>query len=100
MDWAGAFLFQAKSDYNVLKTLQLKGVEYSHQLHYVQMVTEKLAKGIRTSISSSATPPEMTHTAFVKMLRLIKGRPEVRKRLGYEKNSVFANFIDGALTIS
>ena len=41
---------QARSDHKVLLLLRRTSADSCHQLHYLQMVTEKLAKqGLRTS---------------------------------------------------
>jgi hypothetical protein len=44
MSWRAAFPIQARSDDNVRKLLNQSKIEYSHQLHYLQMGTEKLVK--------------------------------------------------------
>ena len=99
MDWREAFLHQAKSDHMVWGKLNQARTEYSHQLHYVQMVTEKLAKGFLAK-PGSTTPPRTVHAAFVRMLRLIKGRPDIRRQLGYKDAAVFASYINSLLPLA
>ena len=40
---------QAKSDHSVFVLLRGQGVPPCHSLHYLQMVTEKIAKGLDTA---------------------------------------------------
>ena len=44
MDWSGAFLEQAKSDYEVFRLLNASRQSLCHRLHYMQMASEKTAK--------------------------------------------------------
>lgn len=100
MTWRDAFFRQAKSDNEVRKLLNKKNIEYAHQLHYLQMVTEKLAKGLLTS-ASSMVPPKFEHKALVSCLQTIKCSHEIRRRLGYEnKVESFKQFIDSLLPIA
>ncbi len=48
MDWRTANLTQARSDFEMLQTLSRQQAPPCHQLHYLQMSTEKLAKGFST----------------------------------------------------
>ncbi len=96
MSWRAAFILQARSDNEIRRLLNKEKVEYSHQLHYLQMTTEKLAKGMLTSPSSS-NPPTFTHSAFVRCLQVLKGRPEIRRQLGYDSPIYFREFIDSVL---
>jgi hypothetical protein len=98
MTWRDAFLRQARSDYAVWQKLGTPGVEYSHRLHYLQMVAEKLAKGLLCD-PGSATPPAPTHAAFVRLLQVLKTRPEIRRQLGYTDASVFKRFLDSLLDL-
>jgi len=96
MDWHEAYLRQARSEYAVLRMLNAREVLYCHRLHYLQMVTEKLAKGILTP-AGSRMPAPMKHTMFVKMMRVIKGRPNIRHQLGYSQAQLFSRYIDSFL---
>ena len=98
MNWRDAFLAQARSDAEIRILLNRKRCEYSHQLHYLQMVTEKLAKGLMASQNNA--PPVKTHAAFVRCLQHIKGRPDLRRQLGYKERSVFRSFIDSLLPLA
>lgn len=60
------------------------------------MATEKLAKGYLCSGKSK--PPAKTHYALVRLLKTIKGRPDIRVALGYQADySAFATYIDSIL---
>lgn len=80
--------------------LSRQGVPYAHQLHYMQMVTEKLA---RSYLADPRTQPQKTHVGFVRLLQQAKrGREsrEIRRRLGYGDDRVFAKFIDSLLPLA
>lgn len=96
MGWHEAYLAQARSDYAILKRLDAPEVECCHRLHYLQMVTEKLAKAMLTP-PRCAEPAPMTHTAFVRMLQVLKIRPEIRRQLGFRDAKVFKNYVDSLL---
>lgn len=98
MNWREAFLAQARSDAKIRDLLNRKRCEYSHQLHYLQMVTEKLAKGLMATPNNA--PPAKTHAAFVRYLQHLKGRPELRRQLGYQDRLVFRSFIDSLLPLA
>ncbi len=67
---------QARSDLSVLLLLRRNGVDPCHQLHYLQMVTEKLAKGY---FWRSGDPPPKNHAAFVQFMRSLGGVPPTRQ---------------------
>lgn len=67
---------QAQSDHVVLVSLRRNGAAACHQLHYLQMVTEKLAKAY---FWGSGTPPRRTHAVFVQYLRGLGGVPQSQR---------------------
>jgi len=67
MDWRTGFLTQARSDFAAMQRLQQLGLPECHGLHYLQMVTEKLAKHFG---SRPGVPPPRVHAGFVAFLRL------------------------------
>ena len=71
-DWRSAYLEQAKSDFTMFQVIQ--DAPLCHRLHYLQMATEKLAKGFLTPPGGARYGK--THDAFVRFLRVAKGRPE------------------------
>src|SRR5438477_9938043 len=95
MDWKQAFVKQARSDHAMLERLNRTDCEYSHRLHYLQMFSEKLAKGWLAGFHGSA--PDLTHIVLVTMLQNLKGRPEIRELLGYTSASVFKRYINSLL---
>ena len=99
MSWRSAFLLQARSDYDTREILNTQRVEYCHQLHYLQMASEKLAKGFLTPVASTE-PPKMTHAAFVRCLQVIKGRPDIRRALNFSSTQTFSQFVDSLLPLA
>lgn len=96
MTWKEAFLRQAENDYSVFHEFNGSRKPISQQLHYLQMATEKLAKAL--SCGHRNDPPKTTHAALGRFLRISKGRPELRRDLGYEGNyNAFVSYIDSLL---
>src|SRR5579863_5087681 len=96
MNWRDAFLRQARSENEIRRRLNERNVEYSHRLHYLQMVTEKLAKA-GLARPGDVNPPKTSHNAFVRYLRTLKGQSTIRLQLGYTNRIAFGNFIDSIL---
>ncbi len=68
IDWRRAYFIQATSDYKVLLLmLRSEDVNLCHKLHYLQMATEKMAKGFLTRQNGSMFPK--THDALVGFMR-------------------------------
>src|SRR5437879_6229404 len=61
---------QARSDHEVLVLLRRAGAPACHQLHYLQMVTEKLGKAY---FWRSGRPPPKSHAGFVQFMRFLGG---------------------------
>lgn len=81
LDWKTDYLLQARSDYDLYQRMERLGdVPLCHRLHYLQMATEKLAKGFLTPAGD--TPHEYTHKAFPRLVREASAMPRVRARLG------------------
>lgn len=99
MGWHESYLIQARSDYAILRKLQSRDVEHCHRLHYLQMVSEKLAKAMLTP-ASRTTPAPTSHAMFVRMLQVLKSRPEIRRKLGYQDTVIFKAFIDSLLQLA
>ena len=79
MGWHESYLTQARSEFSILRKLGRPDVEYCHRLHYLQMIAEKLAKAMLTP-PGSLTPAPTSHAMFVRMLQVLKSRPEIRRR--------------------
>ena len=99
MSWRAAFLRQATSENAIRRQLNTAQAEYSHQLHYLQMVTEKLAKGLLAS-PEDTNPPAPVHGALVRLLQSLKGQPHLRKQLGYNDPAIFRRFINSLLDLA
>ena len=68
-DWAIAYASQARSDWELYETLQERGEPRCHQLHYLQMASEKIAKAYRFRDTSTSEDSLLTqHVGFIKFL--------------------------------
>lgn len=76
MDWRTALFEQAGSDYRILQLLIAQNAPFCHRLHYLQMATEKLAKGFSTP-PGGPQPPKV-HRDFVSFLRLVPASRQLR----------------------
>jgi len=100
MTWRSAFFAQARADWRLFCELkQRTDVPMCQKLHYLQMATEKLAKAF--SSSQTGQRPPRSHVALTRFLKVSKGRPEIRHRLGYQENyRSFCAYIDSLLGIA
>jgi hypothetical protein len=86
---------QVRSDHSVLMTLRKQGAESCHQLHYLQMVTEKLGKAY---FWRTGNPPRKSHISFVRFLQTLDDRPRaevdrIAKLLGFAKGTALGAWI-------
>ena len=86
---------QTRSDHAVLLMLRQKGAVPCHQLHYLQMVTEKLGKAY---FWRSGHPPPKSHVSFVRFLQALDNRSNadrahIANLLGFGKVHGFVNWI-------
>ncbi|WP_337176905.1 hypothetical protein [Paludisphaera sp.] len=79
---------QARSDLRVFRLLRRSGVEPCHQLHYLQMATEKLTKAY---LWRGGGPPQRSHAGFVNFLRKL-GLVEDQRREALASALDFRNF--------
>jgi hypothetical protein len=63
---------QTRADHAVLCLLRERGAASCHQLHYLQMITEKLGKAYFWRVGR---PPRVTHAYFVRFLQALDDRP-------------------------
>ncbi len=68
---------QARSDHAALVVLRRHGAAPCHQLHYLQMVTEKLGKAY---FWRSSAPPKKSHAGFGLFMRLLLQVPQARRQ--------------------
>src|SRR5712691_5226381 len=64
---------QMRSDHSVLLLLRQQGASPCQQLHYLQMVTEKLGKAY---FWRTGNPPRKSHASFVRFLQALDDRPD------------------------
>ena len=94
---------QASADQVILEILQCTGVADCHQLHYLQMITEKLAKA---AYWKDGQPPPKSHRALVRFLQiLIDRRPmadkaRVARLLGFASVQAYKEFLRVATPIA
>jgi len=67
---------QSRSDHKVLVLLRRNGADPCHQLHYLQMVAEKLAKA---HFWRSGNPPPRNHAGFAQFMRSLGGVQQSRR---------------------
>jgi len=63
------------------------------------MVTEKLAKALVTP-ENATQPPAFSHAMFVSGLKAMKGRPDIRRLLGYDSFEQFRAAINSLLPLA
>lgn len=93
---------QAKSDYAVLLLLRRQGVPSCHQLHYLQMATEKLGKAYFWR--SGAEPPR-SHAGFVQFMRSFGNvratqRQQIADLFAFGRFDDFQNWIRAILPLA
>ena len=93
---------QAKSDQDAFTLLRGRGIAQCHSLHYLQMVTEKLAKAY---FWRSGHAPPRSHAGFVQFLRFLGHvREHDRERLAnlfsFRRFEDFQNWIRNVLPIA
>ena len=75
-DWRTGYFRQARSDYETLQLLEEASAPFCQRLHYLQMATEKLAKGFATEPGGPSQPK--VHRGYVQFLQQIKRRSELQ----------------------
>lgn len=86
---------QTRSDLGVLNALRRSGAAPCHQLHYIQMLTEKLGKAY---FWRTKKPPKKSHAFFVKFLQALLDRPtaeveQIAQLLGFGRAHDFENWV-------
>jgi len=93
MSWRDAYFLQARSDYDAFKELNNPRIPICHRLHYLQMAGEKLAKAYLSP--SNGEPPKKGHQKLVNLLKVLKGRREIRRKLGFgDDHNAFCSYVD------
>jgi hypothetical protein len=86
---------QVRSDQEILVMLRRTGARRSHQLHYLQMVTEKLGKAY---FWRAGRPPRKSHSSFVRFLQALDDRPaadraRIATAFGFGRARNFQNWL-------
>lgn len=85
------YLVQARSDWEVYKLLsQIKGLPICHELHYLQMCVEKLAKAYLWKNRGAA---HLGHAALTKFIRAIAQNRDVAEGIGFSSRIAFGEWI-------
>jgi hypothetical protein len=92
---------QARSDHGIFVLLRRQGSAQCHQLHYLQMTTEKIAKAYFWRSGSS---PPKKHSGFRQFLKFLgQTRPHHRARVAslfrFKRFPDFQNWINSVLPI-
>jgi hypothetical protein len=85
---------QTRSDHTIWQSLRRAGAAPCHQLHYLQMVTEKLGKAY---FWRSRRAPPTSHASFVRFLQALDDRPDadvtrIAAILGFGRAQDFENW--------
>lgn len=93
---------QAQADHAALVLLRRHAAAPCHQLHYLQMVTEKIGKAYfwRTGM-----PPPRSHAGFVQFMRFLGGvrqveRPRIADIFEFRRFDDFQNWIRSILPLA
>ena len=93
--WSDAFLAQARSDWEIYQKLK-DNHSQCHELHYLQMTTEKLSKA---ALATTTTPLPKSHQVFLKFLRLTRYNSSIQNRLAQNSNQ-YRSIINEILPIA
>lgn len=93
---------QAQSDHDAFLQLRSRGIAQCHSLHYLQMVTEKIAKAY---FWRSGSPPPREHAGFVQFLRFLgqirkNDRERIANLFTFTRFSDFQKWIHAVLPIA
>ena len=93
-----AFYRQALSDWETFRYLRHRGKRIEcHELHYLQMATEKLAKAY---LWGTKTPPRQVHASFIQFLRRAATDARIRRSLNVAQQSQFEEWIRSSLPLA
>ncbi len=86
---------QTRADHVILQLLRREGAAPCHQLHYLQMVTEKLGKAY---FWRTGRPPRTTHASLVRFLQALNDRASpdadrIARLLGFGRSQDLQNWI-------
>lgn len=81
--WASAYLEQARSDWDTCELITENACAACHELHYLQMTTEKLGKAVLLRGGANLDSVNRSHKAFVSFLRVAARSPSIRQALQF-----------------
>ncbi len=86
---------QVRSDHDVLVALRRQGAQPCQQLHYLQMVTEKLGKAY---FWRAGHAPPLSHVSFVRFLQALDNRSaaelqRIAELFGFRRGEDFGNWV-------
>lgn len=95
--WKSAFFAQARADFDLLNKLNSSAdVPLCHRLHYLQMTTEKLAKGFLTN---GKDQPRTVHSTFVAFLKVADRTPGLKEYCNISRRAQFRSYVHGLMDI-
>jgi hypothetical protein len=86
------YLAQARSDLRAFDLLT--GANTCHRVHYLQMMTEKLAKAY---FWRRGQPLKKRHDYFVRFMRAAGGRGDVGRAVGIQPSAHWQSYVDAVL---
>ena len=86
---------QTRSDHEVLQVLRRNHAKPCHQLHYLQMITEKLGKAY---FWRTGRPPRKSHASLVRFLQAVENRSNdertrIAQLFGFGRANDFSSWI-------
>ena len=98
MNWQSAFLAQARAEYAILQMLiGHEDVPVCHKLHYLQMVSEKVAKGLSTAPDSKPPP---VHRALVRFIQSAADVKTLMRACGFVRRSAYRSYLRSMLPLA
>jgi hypothetical protein len=74
----------------------LSGESPCHRLHYLQMLTEKLAKAY---LFGRADPVTKQHTGFERFIKDLRREPRIAKEFSFSRRMDFVNYLQSVLPL-
>ncbi|MGB0386941.1 MAG: hypothetical protein ACPGWR_19170 [Ardenticatenaceae bacterium] len=97
--WDNAYLEQAKSDWETYQVLSKHSRSACHELHYLQMTTEKLGKAALLRKGIPLEHVRGTHKAFVRALQMASKNRGLQQVFGINARQLQA-YIRGILPLA
>lgn len=97
--WDNAYLEQARSDWEIYQMLTKYSYPACHELHYLQMTTEKVGKAALLRRGVPLPEVRRTHRAFVRSLQNASRNRGLQRVLGINARQLHAH-ITGILPIA